>query len=187
MRDRGWSLRAVLLAGPIVAVLGVSPALAGRGERGGPIYSSTEAIAYAQAILVKDGYLKPGGYTRGTQDEATLRATRQFQRNHFLLPSGQIDTDTMGVLTTHGPAVEPRSGVAGTRPSGRDGGAGDAGQAGRAKHASRPLPAGQVRDGGVGGPIARTMPVTGSPLAARIALGAFLAASGAALLRRRLF
>lgn len=172
--NRGRILIGAIVGVSIVLALGAGATLAFAGSRSGPIYSSSEAIAYAQAILVKDGYLKAGGYAKGVQDEPTLRAVRQFQRNHFVRPSGQIDTDTMGLLTSHGPAAEPVAAV------GADGKtrAALATAPGQATNAAEPQGADRHDR------IARTMPVTDSTLTKEIALGALLAAGGAALLRR---
>lgn len=173
--NRSRTLVGALLGASILLALGAAPTAAFADPRSGPIYSSPEAIAYAQAILVKGGYLKPGSYARGTEDEPTLGALRQFQRNHFVRPSGRIDPDTMGLLSSHGPAAEPRASVGGGRESGTPvatatGQAGNADRLGSADRHDR---------------LARTMPVTDSPLTMQIALGALLAAGGAALLLRR--
>ena len=84
--------------------LGLFQAAEERGERGGMpgfVYLSEESIRFAQSMLEKDGYLKPGSYRRGERDEATARAIREYQRAHFLRPSGFLDTDTMAMLTPH--------------------------------------------------------------------------------------
>lgn len=95
------SLRAAALALAVSLLAGPTLAFSGRGERSGPIYSSPESIAYVQDVLVKTGDLEANGFKRGEQDAATLRATRQFQRRHFLRPSGRIDFDTMALLSSH--------------------------------------------------------------------------------------
>lgn len=166
--------------GILAAALGGTTARADRGMPGSPNYISPQNVAFAQQILEKDGYLKAGTYKTGERDQPTIDALRRFQRAHFLRPSGQIDPDTMGLLSTHvrsGGPERAAAGAAGGRqiaeaPPGR----GDAGGAGAA-------PTGR----GSGDPtlLARTMPQTGSPFVQRMALGAVLMVSGAALLLRR--
>lgn len=92
-----------LIAGLLLCGLVRTQAMAGRGPSSltGPIYSSTEAIQYAQRALEESDYLKPGSYVKGERDQATISAIRQFQRAHFLSPTGQLTADTMGLLSSH--------------------------------------------------------------------------------------
>jgi len=45
--------------------------------------------------------LEPDRCKAGEWDRVTERATREFQRDHFLKPSGQLDRDTLAVLSSH--------------------------------------------------------------------------------------
>jgi peptidoglycan hydrolase-like protein with peptidoglycan-binding domain len=86
------------LAGPISA-----PAHARFPEF---VYTSSETIRDAQRILVHLKYLEPGSYKEGEWDGTTRRATRDFQRDHFLKPNGLLDRDTLAVLLSHKPRSE---------------------------------------------------------------------------------
>jgi peptidoglycan hydrolase-like protein with peptidoglycan-binding domain len=65
------------------------------------VYTSPETIREAQQILVGLKYLEPERYKAGEWDKGTQRATRGFQRDHFLRPNGQLDRDTLAVLLSH--------------------------------------------------------------------------------------
>ena len=65
------------------------------------VYTAPETIREAQGILVALHYLEPDRYKAGEWDRVTERATREFQRDHFLKPSGQLDRDTLAVLSSH--------------------------------------------------------------------------------------
>ena len=67
------------------------------------VYTSSETIHQAQDILVRLKYLERGRYKEGEWDPPTRKATRDFQRDHFLKPSGQLDRDTLAVLLSHEP------------------------------------------------------------------------------------
>jgi len=69
----------------------------------GFVYTSPEAIRQAQDILVLLKYLEPKRYKEGEWDKETRQATRDFQRDHFLRPNGQLDRDTLAVLLSHKP------------------------------------------------------------------------------------
>ena len=92
--------RAALIAG---LVLGgrEGEATAGHGPPEGPIYTSREAIAYAQAILEAQHLLRTGQYEKGERDLPTILALRQFQRAHFVRPTGHLDPETMALLSSH--------------------------------------------------------------------------------------
>ncbi len=91
----GATLAAGALAGPISA-----PA----HERfPGFVYTSPETIREAQQILVGLKYLEPGRFREGEWDTLTQRATRDFQRDHFLKPNGRLDRDTLALLLSHKP------------------------------------------------------------------------------------
>ncbi len=174
-----------ILAGAFLATLAGSPALASHGFPGGPVFTSPKAIAEAQAILEKDDYLKPGSYKQGDLDQQTINAIRQFQRSHFLRPTGQLDPDTMGMLSSH--AV-----IGGSSSKGRASAAGSAGSApggsmGSARYAAasgatpgdRPSPASRPA-----GQAASRMPQTGSPFVLEVLAGALLLTAGVVLLKR---
>ena len=65
------------------------------------VYTSSETIREAQQILVGLKYLEPERYKEGEWDKLTQTATREFQRDHFLKPNGQLDRDTLAVLLSH--------------------------------------------------------------------------------------
>ncbi|OLE67685.1 MAG: hypothetical protein AUG09_01235 [Acidobacteria bacterium 13_1_20CM_2_68_7] len=65
------------------------------------VYTSSETIREAQQILVGLKYLEPERYKEGEWDKLTQKATRDFQRDHFLKPNGQLDRDTLAVLLSH--------------------------------------------------------------------------------------
>ncbi len=69
----------------------------------GFVYTSSETIREAQDILLGLHYLEADRYKAGEWDDATRKAAREFQRDHFLKPSGQLDRDTMAVLSSHAP------------------------------------------------------------------------------------
>jgi len=95
-----------LALGMMLAALSAGPAAAGHAFPIGAIYTSPEAIGEAQAILARIDLLQPGTYTKGDLDQPTIDALRRFQRSHFLRPSGRLDPETMGLLSSHagGPA-----------------------------------------------------------------------------------
>ncbi len=152
-----------LALGFLTAALLGGQALAGRSFPNSPLFISTQDVAFAQDILEKNGYLKAGTYKVGERDQPTINAVRQFQRTHFLRPSGQLDLDTMGMLSSHGRVGAP----------------------GRAASTRVPEPSSAARPGGAAVEttrVARTMPQTGGPFALQMMVGALLIVSGAALL-----
>ncbi len=169
------ALRAALL-GSLVACSLALPASAMRGIRSGPVYSSATAVRDAQAILEKEHYLKPGSYARGELDQPTIDAIRGFQRDHYARPSGQLDPETMGMLTSHDRGFALAG--APTAPGGDSVTAGE--EEGAALAARETVANGPARAG-----TARRMPVTGSPVLTLVALGGLLTASGLALLFSR--
>ena len=84
---------------PLLVLAGPRPG--GGRHRTGPPFHTKEDIQYAQTVLVDTGHLKAGTYKTGELDDETLRAVRTFQREHSLPPSGWLDPDTMGMLTSH--------------------------------------------------------------------------------------
>jgi hypothetical protein len=174
------------LPGVLLVVLMATPVVGARRDPRGPIYRSPEAVRSAQEILVDMEYLRPGGFQSGRVDEETAAALRSFQRDHFIRPTGVLDFETMGMLTSHGlqhpvargvpaPAVEttPGTGPVAQAPS-------PAGEPVRVAQAGpEPAPAYYEE------PAGREMPETASPIPAIAAVGVLLLAGGAALLRGR--
>ena len=58
-------------------------------------------LAEAQAILLHAGYLAPGDYRKGENDEPTRTAVRNFQSHHGIVPTGSIDYETMTQIASH--------------------------------------------------------------------------------------
>jgi len=65
------------------------------------IYTSSQDISEAQAILQHTGYLAPGVCREGVTDDSTVRALQAFQTAHGLLPTGSLDYETMTQLLSH--------------------------------------------------------------------------------------
>jgi hypothetical protein len=172
VRSPNVALRAILI-GTVVACATAPPASAMRGIRGGPTYTSPAAVRDAQAILVQEHYLKPGVYAKGDLDQPTIDAIREFQRDHYVRPSGQLDPETMGMLSSHGRgfalAGAPPEAPKGSVPTGEEEGAA---LAARRTVADHPARAGATR----------RMPATGSPALTLLVLGGLLCGSGLALL-----
>lgn len=84
---------------PLMVMAGPRPG--GGRDRGGPPFHTKEDIQYAQTVLTGTGHLKAGTYKPGELDDETLHAIRAFQREHSLQPSGWLDPETMGMLTSH--------------------------------------------------------------------------------------
>ena len=94
----------ILLAAMLTAgALGAPTSAPGHGRFPEFVYTSAESIREAQDVLAALKYLEPGRYREGEWDRATRKATRDFQRDHFLRPSGLIDRDTLAVLLSHKP------------------------------------------------------------------------------------
>jgi len=102
MKRAAAMLAAILVAG----VLGARMSAVGHERFPAFVYTSPESIREAQDILVGLKYLEPKRYREGEWDRETRRATRDFQRDHFLRPDGQLDRDTMAVLLSHRPRSE---------------------------------------------------------------------------------
>jgi len=151
----------------LMAVSLVSIARAGQHRFPEYTYNLPQSIADAQAVLLSEHYLKPGGYQRGTLDSQTIAAIKQFQDGHLIPSSGRLDRDTMAMLMSH---LNPRSSRVGSAAT----------NAGR--------PATSSGSGASGGPASpdRTMPVTGAALPFPAVIGALLMAGGLLLYRRGL-
>lgn len=65
------------------------------------IYTSTQNIAQAQAILQYAGYLAPGTYRSGEADESTVVAIQSFQGSHRLRRTGSLDYETRTQILSH--------------------------------------------------------------------------------------
>jgi len=168
---------ALVLAAPPAEAAGVG------AVRSGPIYSSSDSIRFAQRILEGEGYLGRGSYTQGRGDEATLRALKAYQRDHYLRPNGMLDPSTMGTLTSHDsgvliahqpPAPKPAAPAVAPKPAPEE----------KLEMTSRvteetPAPAKEAV-----APPKRTMPKTGSPAALPAVAGAVLLAAGLFLVLR---
>jgi len=173
-------MAAALLIGVVILQTSMSTASGGTmSTRSGPIYSSPDAIRFAQEIFVADQILSPGSFEPGNRDGATIEALRTFQRRHYLRASGLIDPETMGMLNSHGvtriaavPAdapetiaevVEEEESIALTAA---------------ATESEIEEPAMEER------PV-RAMPATGSPTILMLVLGGVLFAAGTLILTRR--
>jgi outer membrane protein OmpA-like peptidoglycan-associated protein len=67
----------------------------------GQVYSSSQDISEAQAILQHAGYLAPGTYRKGEAGESTVVAIRNFQTAHELRATGSLDYETMTQILSH--------------------------------------------------------------------------------------
>src|SRR5262245_21872448 len=99
----------------MLCALGLALALPHAAARAGDrdrfpgfVYTSPEAIKDAQEALVALKYLKSGEYKEGEWDANSRKATREFQRDHFLRPDGRLDRDTMALLMSHKPRVKEK-------------------------------------------------------------------------------
>ncbi len=155
----------------------VTPAFASMSESPGTSQPSANIIARAQARLQHDGYLKSGAYAVGSLDPATTAALERFQADHFVPANGELNPDSIALLTTH-------ARLGGGLPAGTGQPESIAGARQRSvpqEEETVTLAARATVQQGSG----RTMPATGgSPLPA-IVVGAVLLATGIALLRRR--
>ena len=167
-RSPGVNLPAILIGGLLAFAL-APPASAMRGIRSGPVYTSPAAVRDAQVILEAERYLKAGTYAKGDLDQPTIDAIRAFQRDHYVRPSGQLDPETVGMLSSHGRGFALAGG-----PAAPKGGPSPAGGEEGAALAARET----IADAGP----ARRMPATGSPFLTLLGLGGLLSACGLALL-----
>ena len=174
-------ISAALLIGVVLILqTTISTASVGaRSTRSGPIYSSPDAIRFAQEVLVADELLRSGSFEPGNRDRATIEALRTFQRHHYLRPTGLIDPETMGVLASHGvtriaavpedaletiaEAVEEEESIALTASATES----------------------EIEEPAMEETPVRSMPTTGSPLVLMLVLGGALLAGGSLLLTRR--
>ncbi len=179
----------VALAGPTLA------SLVGPGSRGVEVYTTPDAVAEAQGMLVNLHYLAPDSYTRGVRDAATTSAIVGFQNDHAVDNNGKLDFDTMALLTTHGPGghamakapaktetiakaivpvEEPKAPVVETPPAPVETPAPVVAPA----PAPRPTPPAQIADN-------RMMPETDAPIGFIAGSGALLLIAGLLLFVRR--
>jgi len=70
------------------------------------IYTSSQNIAEAQAILQHAGYLAPGTYKSGEADDSTVLAIQSFQGSHRLRRTGSIDYETRTQILSHAGAFD---------------------------------------------------------------------------------
>jgi putative peptidoglycan binding protein len=150
----------------LLAFLLTAPALARTGDYYGPVYTSAGDIQAAQTVLLSEHFLKPGHYTAGRMDDATIDALRAFQRQHFIPDSGVLDHETMAQLMSHLSAQEVARARAGQTDMGTAMGQGTAQAGGSAGNARR-------------------MPETAGSVPLMAALGTLLMAGGFLLLRYR--
>ena len=168
---RARGLFGPLVIGLLLASLSPAPSLGSHEAETGPPYVNNENIAVAQRILVSENLLKSGGFTQGKLDQGTIQALLAFQRSHGIEPSGVLDPETLGMLTSHEQRI-----VVAREP-------GQPIQVARQVEPMRKFePAAQPQAEPV---TERTMPKTASPLPLLAAIGALLIAGGATLLRRR--
>ncbi|HKB07664.1 MAG TPA: peptidoglycan-binding domain-containing protein [Candidatus Polarisedimenticolia bacterium] len=155
-------VRGLLFAG-LLALLLTAPALARTGDYYGPVYTSSGDIQVAQKVLVSEHLLKPGHYTEGRMDDATVDGLRAFQRQHFIPDSGVLDHETMAQLMSHLSAPEVARARAGQTDTGTAAGQGT----------------------GSAAATARRMPETASSVPLMAALGTLFMAGGFLLVRYR--
>jgi Putative peptidoglycan binding domain len=196
MRQTGMVRWVGWVALSVAAATLVGPAYAGdRTVRSGPVYSSVRAIEWAQRVLQGNDLLAPGTYTPGRNDRATLKAIRAFQREHYLRPTGMLDPETVGMLTSHardmaaGPAPVAESGEGKTAEPGVVPDESVALSAAISEPAGT-APAAPAAPAAAAAPAteapraARTMPATGSPITTLAVLGGLLLLAGGMLLWR---
>ena len=164
--------RGLLFAG-LLALLMIAPALARTGDYYGPIYTSAGDIQVAQKVLVSEHFLKPGHYTEGRMDDATINGLRAFQRQHSIPDSGVLDHETMAQLMSHLSAQELAQARAGQTDAGTGTTAATAGGTAAGQGA------------GQAGASARKMPETAGSVPLMAALGTLLMAGGFLLVRYR--
>ena len=155
-QPRAWP--GLLLAGLLSLLCPSVPAFAQASDYGGPLYTSPGQVEVAQRVLRYENLLKPGRYTPGRMDYATVDALRAFQRKHSVPDSGRLDQETMAQLMSHVSAMQ----VA---------------QARSARASERAAGEAQAS--------LRTMPETDSQIPLMTGLGALLLGGGLLLLRRR--
>ncbi len=172
LRTRGGFLLPALLPLLFLAV----PVFARSGDYYGPLYTSSEQIEAAQRILQGEKDLKPGGYTVGQMDQATIDAIRTFQRDHFIPNSGLLDHETFAQLETHASAAVVTRAAADGPP---------ARSARKDSGLAVPATSAGVQDLGREHATLRTMPSTASPIPLMTGLGALLAGGGLLLMRRK--
>ena len=163
--------RVLLFAGLVLLLLTAVPAFARTGDYYGPLYSSKGEVDVAQRVLRSEHYLKPGHYTAGRLDQATLEAIRAFQRDHFIPNNGLLDHETMAQLMSHVSAA----GVA------RAASADLSAQTARQGMGS----AAPAREAAGDGRTARLMPQTAGPIPLLTGLGALFVGGGLMLARRK--
>ena len=85
-------MAAMALAAPMAA----RPALGADGD-----YASRQEIGWVQAVLVQEGDLTPDSFQVGELDNSTATALRAFQGRHGLRRTGDLDSETVALLTSH--------------------------------------------------------------------------------------
>jgi len=111
VREAGSAAVLGLLLAAVVVLS--APASAGTPGDSRYIYSGSEQISQAQAILLNEGYLKQDSYKNGDMDAETRAAVRNFQSMHSMAPTGLLDTETLAELLSHGsPYDADKDGIA---------------------------------------------------------------------------
>jgi len=162
----------------VAVAISVTPALAAVTESLGTGGPSADLVARAQARLQYHGYLNPGSYSVGTLDAATTAALERFQADHFIPTTGDLDTDSVALLTTH-------ARLGGGLPAGTTQSESFAGARQRSvpqEEETVTLASRATVQQGSG----RAMPETGGSSLPVVAAGAVLLAAGIALLLRRI-
>jgi LPXTG-motif cell wall-anchored protein len=154
-QPRAWP--GLLLAGLLSLLSPSVPAFAQASGSGGPVYTSAAQVEVAQRVLRYENLLRPGRYTAGRMDYATVDALRAFQRRHAIPDNGVLDQETMAQLMSHVSAMQMA-------------------QARSASASERA--AGQAQES------TRTMPETASQIPLMTGLGVLLLGGGLLLLRR---
>jgi hypothetical protein len=177
----------IVFPGTLLLFVLTGPVLARTGDYFGPLYTSSGQIEFAQRTLQGEDLLKPGRYTSGRMDQATIDALRAFQRSHFIPNSGLLDHETMAQLSTHEAALRvarhpatgapERDAAQNAPPSGAAKPAQDA-----AAQETAPATRGAATADAVPG--LRSMPATAGPVPLMTVLGAVLLAGGVLLARR---
>ena len=180
-------------AGLILQTTISTASIGARSTRSGPVYSSPDAIRFAQEILVADRILLPGSFEPGDRDRATIEALRTFQRRHYLRTTGLIDPETMGMLTSHGmtriAAVPEEAPVEIAETMETSGDAPETIAEAVEEQESIALTAdaaeSEIEEPAIEETPVRAMPTTGSPTVLMLVLGGLLFAAGGLLLTRR--
>src|SRR5262245_9297250 len=98
---RRFTRMGLLLSGPLMLLMSIGPGFAITGDDYGPLYTSSQPIMEAQSVLKAEHYLPAAEPRTGKMDGPTVKALKDFQRDHFIPASGRLDQETMAQLATH--------------------------------------------------------------------------------------